>query len=90
MAGNIDLIGGVHVADWRTDTRTWMDRAFPGEGKTQVADLVHALDESGFKGLFDVEIISDNGQFSPAFPDSLWALPPKDIVRRATQIFKEM
>jgi sugar phosphate isomerase/epimerase len=67
-----------------------MDRAFPGEGKTHVADLVVALDNAGFKGLYDVEIFSDNGQFSNKFPDSLWALPAEDIVRRATQIFKEM
>jgi sugar phosphate isomerase/epimerase len=90
LAENIDLIGGVHVADWRADTRTWMDRPFPGEGKTQVADLVLALDKAGFKGLYDVEIFSDNGQFSRKFTDSLWALPPKDIARRATQIFKEI
>jgi sugar phosphate isomerase/epimerase len=90
LAENIDLIGGVHVADWRTDTRTWMDRAFPGEGRTQVGDLIVALDKAGFKGLYDVEIFSDNGQFSLRFPDSLWALAPKDIVRRATQIFEDM
>jgi sugar phosphate isomerase/epimerase len=90
LAENIDLIGGVHVADWRKDTRTWMDRAFPGEGRSHVGDFVTALDNAGFKGLYDVEIFSDNGQFSSKFPDSLWALPPQEIVRRATNIFSEI
>ena len=75
---------------WRTDTRTWMDRAFPGEGKTHVGDLVVALDKAGFTGLYDVEIFSDNGQFSHQFPDSLSALPSREIVRRATRIFEEI
>ena len=90
IADNIDRIGGVHVADWRLDTRTWMDRAFPGEGRSQVRDLIAALDEAGFRGFYDVEIFSDNGQFSVAFPDSLWKLPPAEIVERATRVFVEI
>jgi len=89
LAANIELIGGVHVADWREETRTWADRAFPGEGKLPMLDILHQLDSAGFKGFYDVEIFSDNGQFDAAYPDSLWKLPPEEIVERATRIFRE-
>jgi sugar phosphate isomerase/epimerase len=88
LKDDIDLIGGVHVSDWRAETRTWMDRAFPGEGASSVFKLVSALDKAGYDGLYDIEIFSDNGQFQVAFPDSLWKLAPAEIVDRATRIFR--
>ena len=89
LAENIRLIGGVHVSDWRVDTRGWADRAFPGEGKIQLPRLLSALDKAGFQGTYDVEILSDNGQFSFAFEDSIWKLPPSQIVDRATRLFRD-
>jgi sugar phosphate isomerase/epimerase len=85
---HIDLIGGVHVADWRQETRTWADRAFPGEGKLPMLEILNGLESAGFRGLYDVEIFSDNGQFDIAHPDSLWALPPTEIVERATRLLR--
>ena len=89
VSANIDLIGGVHVADWPDHARSWADRAFPGEGKLPMTEILHNLDAAGFKGFYDVEIFSDNGQFDVAYPDSLWKLPPDEIVERATRIFRE-
>jgi sugar phosphate isomerase/epimerase len=87
---HIDLIAGVHIADWKRDeTRTWADRAFPGEGKLPMLDLIRALDEAGFQGHYDVEIFSDDGRYDVDYPDSLWKLPPEEIVRRATAIFRQ-
>ena len=88
LAENIRLIGGVHISDWRANTRSWADRAFPGEGKIDVGRLMSAIDKAGFEGFYDVEILSDNGQFAIAFPDSLWRLPATEIVERATTIFR--
>lgn len=84
---NIDLIAGVHVGDWREPTRTWLDRAFPGEGAMNVGRLVERLDSAGFRGFYDVEIFSDDGRFGRALEGSLWELEPEEIVRRATRIF---
>jgi len=33
---------------------------------------------------YDIEILSDNGQFAIAYPDSLWRLPATEIADRAT------
>lgn len=85
---NIDLIAGVHIDDWRDPTRSWLDRAFPGEGIMNVEALMDRLDAAGFRGFYDVEIFSDDGRFEQALPGSLWDLPPEEIVRRATSIFK--
>ena len=87
---HIDMIGGVHIADWKIgETRSWADRAFPGEGQVRIAAFVNRLDAAGFKGTYDVEIFSDAGQFDHDYPDSLWKLAPEEIVRRATRIFRE-
>lgn len=84
---NIDVIAGVHVNDWRDPTRSWLDRAFPGEGVMNVAALIHRLDAAGFRGFYDVEVFSDDGRFEGALEGSLWRLEPAEIVRRATNIF---
>jgi sugar phosphate isomerase/epimerase len=52
-----------------------------------MAEILHKLDAAGFRGFYDVEIFSDNGEFDVAYPDSLWKLPPEEIVERSTRIF---
>lgn len=88
VVDNIDLIGGVHVADWQKTSRSWADRAFPGEGILPMKKLLSALREAGFDGLFDVEIFSDDGQFADDYPDSHWKLPAEEIVERSIAIFR--
>lgn len=39
----------------------------------------------GYDGWFDVEVMSDNGVFGDAFPDSLWDLPLEELSRRAVE-----
>jgi sugar phosphate isomerase/epimerase len=75
-----DRVYAVHVADRRDPTRSDFDRGLPGEG-SQAA--VRALLEAGYDGWFDVEVMSDDGTFGEAFPDSLWALPTEEIAQRA-------
>ncbi len=88
LASHIEMIGGVHISDWREQTRAWTDRAFPGEGKVQLGKFLSSLKSAGFNGLYDVEIFSDDGHLGQCFPDSLWKLPPAEIVDRATRIFR--
>ncbi|HZO62096.1 MAG TPA: sugar phosphate isomerase/epimerase family protein [Gaiellaceae bacterium] len=78
---HVERILGVHVADrTRPETRSDMDRALPGDDSRAA---VRALVEGGYDGWFDVEVMSDDGTFGDAFPDSLWALPVDEIARRA-------
>jgi sugar phosphate isomerase/epimerase len=77
---HVDRIYGVHVADRVEPTRSDFDRALPGEGSRAA---VLALEAGGYDGWFDVEVMSDNGTFGNAFPDSLWALPADEIARHA-------
>src|SRR5262245_674725 len=78
---HVERILGVHVADrTRPQTRSDMDRALPGEDSR---GAVQALELGGYTGWYDVEVMSDDGTFGDAFPDSLWALPADEIARRA-------
>ena len=44
-----------------------------------------ALEAGGYDGWYDVEVMSDDGTFGDAFPDSLWALPVDEIARRPSR-----
>ena len=79
---HVERIYGVHVADRVEPTRSDFDRALPGPGS---AASVHALLDAGWDGWLDVEVMSDDGTFGDAFPDSLWALPVDEIARRAVE-----
>jgi sugar phosphate isomerase/epimerase len=78
---HVDRIFGVHVSDWtRPETRSDLDRALPGDDSRAA---VRALEAAGYDGWYDVEVMSDDGTFGNAFPDSLWARPADEIARRA-------
>jgi hypothetical protein len=61
----------------------------PGPEEPEVesicASVVRSLVEAGYDGWFDVEVMSDDGRFDEAFPDSLWALPTDEIARRPVE-----
>jgi sugar phosphate isomerase/epimerase len=83
IAREIGRFVGVHIADSREPTRGWADRVLPGDGVADVAGILATLDRAGWDGLYDVEIFSDNGTFGAAYQDSIWDLPPEDVLRRA-------
>ena len=83
----VDRIYGVHLADRREPTRSDFDRDLPGEGSRAA---VRSLVAAGYDGWFDVEVMSDDGTFGAAFPDSLWALPTEQIARRAVEAVKAL
>jgi sugar phosphate isomerase/epimerase len=76
---------GCHVNDWRDPTRGWCDRVLPGDGIADLPGIFGALDEGGFEGWLDLEIISDDGTFGEDYPDSLWKEDPVELVRRGLE-----
>lgn len=53
------LVRVVHLADWREPPRSDNDRVQLGDGVIPLSDFVRALDEAGFDGFYDIEILSD-------------------------------
>jgi sugar phosphate isomerase/epimerase len=84
---HIDRVVGVHVNDWREPTRGWADRVLPGDGVADVAGILATLERAGWRGDYDLEIFSDNGTFGDAYPDSLWDVEPRELVRRSRESF---
>ncbi len=68
-------IASVHVNDRPEPTRSWMDRVFPGDGTAGIEEILGGLDEGGYDGWYELEVVSDQ-----AFPDSLWKLDPLEFV----------
>ena len=79
---------GVHVDDWRDPTRNWCDRALPGDGIADLAGILGALDESGYRGWYELEIFSDDGRFGNDYADSLWKLDPVELVTSGREKFE--
>ncbi|MCU0783896.1 MAG: sugar phosphate isomerase/epimerase [Verrucomicrobia bacterium] len=73
---------GVHINDRCEPTRSWKDRVLPGDGVIDLPTIFGALDAGGYDGWYDMEIFSDDGSFGDHYPDSLWKLPPVEVVRR--------
>jgi sugar phosphate isomerase/epimerase len=88
IESEVDRFVGVHICDWREQTRGWADRALPGEGIADVPAIVHALDAAGWDGLYDIEIFSDDGMFGSEYPDSHWAAPAEETLARARAAFE--
>jgi sugar phosphate isomerase/epimerase len=82
-----ERIVAVHVGDWREPTRSWADRVLPGEGSIDLASILRALHDAGWRGYYDLEIFSDDGSFGHDFEDSLWKADPLEVARRGRQRF---
>jgi sugar phosphate isomerase/epimerase len=81
---------GVHIADWSDGSRGWCDRILPGDGVSDLPQILGALDRAGWDGYYDLEIFSDNGTFGNAWPDSLWDVPPEELARRGKDAFERV
>lgn len=70
----------LHVNDRREPSRSWCDRVLPGDGVADLPRILGSLDEGGFEGWFELEILSDDGTYGNDFPDSLWKRDPLEVV----------
>jgi sugar phosphate isomerase/epimerase len=80
-------IGAVQVNDWHEPPRARADRLLPGDGVMDLPAMLGALDDGGYRGWYDLEIFSDDGRWGSAVPDSVWAMDPRDVYRRAIEGF---
>lgn len=62
-AGN--RIASVQLADWRNPTRSFTDRTVPGRGVAPLRELVTIVEGTGYQGMYDLEIFSDEIWESP-------------------------
>jgi sugar phosphate isomerase/epimerase len=63
-------IFGVHVNDWKQETRSLLDWGVPGEGIIPLRRLLDAIETAGWDGVYSVEIFSENRQ-PEEYPDVL-------------------
>jgi sugar phosphate isomerase/epimerase len=82
-----DKIKLVDLSDWREPTRSWCDRALPGEGVADVAGMLRVLDAVGYDGWYELEVMSDDGTYAEDYPDSLWHLGPEALTTRGRTNF---
>lgn len=64
-------IFGVHVSDWRLP-RAFGDRLLPGAGELPLAELLKTIRNTGYDGIYTLEIFSDL-----RLRDSLWKHPAR-------------
>jgi sugar phosphate isomerase/epimerase len=73
-------VAALHVDDRREPTRSVRDRVLPGDGTADIAGILGAVDGGGYRGWYELEILSDDGRYEDDFPDSLWKLDPFELV----------
>lgn len=74
-------IHGVHLNDWRLETRHPLrDRVIPGEGIAPVREFCQAVEAAGYTGTWDIEI----------FSDELWQADYDEVLRRCKAAFDDL
>lgn len=62
ISDSIDRIFAVQVSDHKETTMKTMDRAMLGEGIMPMAELLRSLEDAGYQGLYDIEVISEDNE----------------------------
>lgn len=76
-------IFAVHLCDWpKGEPRAIADRVIPGEGLIDLPAMFKAIEVSGFRGVYALELFS-----ADHFPDSLWQQNPKDVIEKSRENF---
>jgi sugar phosphate isomerase/epimerase len=76
-----------HLNDRRDPTRSWCDRVLPGDGTVDLVGAVRALEDAGYDGWYEFEVVSDDGRIENDFPDSLWKLDPLELITAGREKF---
>ena len=80
-------IVSMHIDDWRDPTRSPFDRVLPGDGIADVPSMLGSLEDGGFDGWYELEILSDDGTYGDDYPDSLWKRDPFELVHEGREKF---
>ena len=67
----VDRIALVQLSDWREPPRSENDRLMPGDGTIPLREIVTTLEQSGYRGMYEVEVWSRD----------LWKREHHDLVR---------
>jgi sugar phosphate isomerase/epimerase len=78
------LVQGVHVADWLVPTTDLVaGRGLPGDGIIDVGRILRTLDDGGYTGWIEVEVLNAE----------VWSRPTGDVVadvqNRMARLFAE-
>lgn len=68
------LIGSVQVSDW-VPTNSDADRRLPGEGRLPLAEILAAIESTGYQGWYELEVWSRD----------LWKQDPETLMSRCLQ-----
>ena len=80
-----DRLFGVHLSDWpKGEPRHPGDRRICGEGIIDFPRILGAIEKTGYRGAFCLEIFSVD-----ALPDSLWLADPSDVICKSRDNFEE-
>jgi sugar phosphate isomerase/epimerase len=63
-------IFGVHVNDFKEETRSLLDQGIPGEGVIPLRRLLDAIEAAGWNGMYSIEIFSESTK-PEEYPDVL-------------------
>ncbi len=88
LRAHVDRIIAVQVNDIRFNERSWCDRVLPGEERNVCTPILATMIDAGFEGWYDFEVFSDDGRWGNAFPDSYWAIPHDEFLRRGKEGFE--
>src|SRR3989442_1222591 len=69
------------------DYETAEARELSGDGVADLPGIFGALNDGGFDGWFELEVLSDDGTFGEDYPDSLWKLDPVELIRTGREQF---
>jgi sugar phosphate isomerase/epimerase len=79
-----DRLFGVHLSDWpEGEPRHPGDRRICGEGVIDFPRLLGAIEKSGYRGAYCLEIFSID-----ELPDSLWQADPSEVIRKSRSNFE--
>src|SRR5262249_25261781 len=76
-----------HLDDRREPTRSWADRVLPGDGVLDLEAIFGSLDQGGFAGWCELEVISDDGSIDQELDDSLWRREPLELIAAGRRQF---
>lgn len=67
----VDRIAVVQLSDWREPPRSENDRLLPGDGTIPLREIITALEQAGYQGMYEVEVWSRD----------LWKMEHHELVR---------